>query len=157
MITAIPKKYTISLLIIFLIGLSVRFINFRESLYFGYDEARDAFISQDIFLEKDLKLLGPQASAFTGIHHGPFYYYLIGPLFLISGGDPYFVSVVFRIINALGILGVFAVGYLFAFPLAGIISAFIYAFSYEQFIYAIFTGNPAVSNVSWILMFWVPG
>ena len=149
----IPKKYLYLLTFIFFIGLFVRFINFRQSVYFGYDEARDAFVSQEIFTKGDLKLIGPQASAFPGIHHGPLYYYLIGPLFLLGKGDPYFVSIIFRLINSLGIIGVYILGYLLFGPLVGLFSSFLYAISYEQFIYAIFTGNPSVSNVSWVVLF----
>jgi len=122
-------------------------------VYFGYDEARDAFVSQEIFTKGDLKLIGPQASAFPGIHHGPLYYYLIGPLFLLGKGNPYFVSVIFRLINSLGIIGIYILGTLLFNVQVGLISSFIYAVSYEQFIYSIFTGNPSISNISWILLF----
>ena len=149
----ISKGHLPILIIIFLLGLVVRSINFRESVYFGYDEARDAFVSQEIYTKGDLKLIGPQASAFSGIHHGPLYYYLIGPLFLLGKGDPYFVSVIFRIINTFGIVGVYVLGNLLFTPLVGLLSAFIYSVSYEQFIYAIFTGNPSISNVLWIVIF----
>lgn len=148
------NRLIITLLILILTaGIIIRFINFRQSVYFGYDEARDAFISQEIYTKGDFKLIGPQASIFEGIHHGPIYYYLIGPLFLLGKGDPYFVSIFFRLINAFGIVGVFTIGTLFFEPLIGLLSAFIYAFSYEQFIYAIFTGNPSLSDISWIIMF----
>src|SRR3989304_2711469 len=149
------KLITVLLGLILTAGILIRFINFRQSVYFGYDEARDAFVSQEIYTKGDFKLIGPQASMFEGIHHGPIYYYLIGPLFLLGKGDPYFVSIFFRLINSLGILGVFAIGVLFFNPIVGLISAFIYAFSYEQFIYAIFTGNPSVSNISWMIL--LPG
>src|SRR3972149_7144801 len=147
------KLITVLLGLILTAGILIRFINFRQSVYFGYDEARDAFVSQEIYTKGDFKLIGPQASMFEGIHHGPIYYYLIGPLFLLGKGDPYFVSIFFRLINSLGILGVFAIGVLFFNPIVGLISAFIYALSYEQFIYAIFTSNPSISNISWIIMF----
>lgn len=141
------------LLIILVAGVVIRFLHFHESVYFGYDEARDAYVSRDIYIKGDLKLLGPQASAFAGIHHGPLYYYLLGPLFIVSDGDPYFVSVVFRLLNSIGIVGIFAVGTLLFSPLVGLLSALLYAVSYEQFIYAIFTGNPSLSNISWIVFY----
>lgn len=150
------KKNKILIIILFfiiIIGIIFRFINFKESVYFGYDEARDAYISTEMFTLGDWKLLGPQASAFPGIHHGPFYYYLIGPLFLFSQGDPFFVSAFFRLINIIGIILLFYTAKLLFNPTTAIISAFLYAISYEQYIYAIFTGNPSISNISWVVMF----
>ncbi len=141
------------LLLILTLGIAVRFINFSESIYFGYDEARDAFISQDIYLKGELKLVGPTASAIAGVNHGPLYYYILGPLFLLNNGDPYLASIFFRLLNAAGIIGVYFIGKWLLDRSVGLISAFIYAVSYEQFIYAIFTGNPAVSNVAWIISF----
>jgi len=147
------KRTLIILLSIFIFAIIVRFINFGESLYFGYDEARDAFDSQNIYLLGDIKLSGPPASAFKGINHGPIYLYFIGPLFLLGGGNPYFVSAIFRIINALGIIPVYFVTNLYFGRIAGIISAFLFAVSFEQHQYAIFTGNPSLSNLFWIILF----
>jgi hypothetical protein len=152
-ILRISRKDLIILLIIFIAGFGIRMINFSESLYFGYDEARDAYDSQNIYLQGDLKLSGPPASAFKGINHGPIYLYFIGPLFLLGKGDPYYVSVIFRFINSTGVLLVFLLGSLYFGRLAGIFAALIYATSYEQYVYAIFTGNPALSNMFWPVLF----
>lgn len=141
------------LFVIFVLAIAVRFINFHESLYFGYDEARDAFDSQNIYLKGDLKISGPPASAFKGINHGPVYLYFIGPLFLLGRGDPYFVSIVFRLINALGIFFLFWLVSIYFDKKTALISSLIYALSFEQYQYAIFTGNPALSNVFWIVLF----
>jgi len=143
----------IILFLIFALAVAVRLINFQESLYFGYDEARDAFDSQNIYLKGDLKISGPPASAFRGINHGPVYLYFIGPLFLLGGGNPYFVSVVFRFINALGVLLLFWLVRIYFDKKTALISALLFALSFEQYQYAIFTGNPALSNVFWIVLF----
>jgi hypothetical protein len=147
------KKTTLLLLAIFAFGLILRFVNFHESVYFGYDEARDAFDSQNIYLEKDLKISGAPASALIGVNHGPVYLYLIGPLFLLGKGDPFFVSAVFRIINALGIFLIFYLGKLYFSPKVGFLAGLIFAVSYEQYIYAIYTGNPSLSNIFWLVLF----
>ncbi|KKQ26315.1 MAG: hypothetical protein US39_C0001G0069 [Microgenomates group bacterium GW2011_GWC1_37_12b] len=138
---------------VFIISFSVRMINFRQSVYFGYDEARDAYDSINIYTKGDLKISGPPASAFKGINHGPIYLYFIGPLFLLGRGDPYFVSIIFRLINSLGVLLVFAVGTTYFGKIAGIFASLLFAFSYEQYIYGIFTGNPALSNIFWPVLF----
>lgn len=149
----IKSRYFMLLFLVFLLGLFIRFVNFNQSIYFGYDEARDAYDSIATYQKGDLKISGPPASAFKGINHGPFYLYFIGPLFLIGNGDPYLASAVFRIINAFGIfLVAFLVDYFFGKP-KGLLAALIYAFSFEQHQYAIFTGNPALSNSFWPVMF----
>jgi hypothetical protein len=141
------------LFLIFILAVAVRLVNFHESLYFGYDEARDAFDSQNIYLKGDLKISGPPASAFRGINHGPVYLYFIGPLFLLGGGNPYFVSIVFRLINALGIFLLFWLVSIYFDKKTALISALLFALSFEQYQYAIFTGNPSLSNVFWIVLF----
>jgi len=147
------KRVVFLLLFIFATSFSVRMINFRQSVYFGYDEARDAYDSVNIYTKGDIKISGPPASAFKGINHGPLYLYFIGPLFLLGRGDPYFVSVIFRLINSFGVFLVFIVGSLFFNRTAGLFSAIIFAFSFEQYIYGIFTGNPALSNIFWPILF----
>jgi len=149
----LDKKIVAVLIGMFALGLILRFINFRESVYFGYDEARDAFDSQNIYLAKDLKISGAPASALIGINHGPVYLYLIGPLYLLGKGDPLFVSAVFRIINALGIFLIFYLGKLYFNPKVGFLAGFLFAVSYEQYIYAIYTGNPSLSDIFWIVLF----
>jgi hypothetical protein len=146
-------KFNIRILIlIFVIAIFVRFINFHQSLYFGYDEARDAYTSQEIYTQGDLKLSGAPASASAGINHGPVYLYIIGPLFLLGHGDPYFVSAIFRIINASGVFLIFILGSVYASTAVGLIAAFIYAVSFEQYIYAIYTGNPSLSVLFWPIL-----
>ncbi|MFH1561564.1 MAG: hypothetical protein ABID04_03235, partial [Patescibacteria group bacterium] len=100
------KKELFALLLIFLLGFGLRLYHLEESTYFGFDEARDAYLSQEIYQNRDLKIVGPPANA-PGLFHGPMYWYFLGPLYLISGGNPLFVSVVFRLINALGIILIF--------------------------------------------------
>ncbi|KKQ45847.1 MAG: hypothetical protein US62_C0008G0001, partial [Candidatus Woesebacteria bacterium GW2011_GWA1_37_8] len=55
---------------VFVTAFFVRMINFRESVYFGYDEARDAYESQSIYKNLDLKVIGPPTAS-SGLHHGP--------------------------------------------------------------------------------------
>ena len=57
----------------------------KNSITFGYDQARDAIISQQI-LKGDLKIQGPPAST-PGLYHGVFYYYLLAPAYLIGHGS----------------------------------------------------------------------
>ena len=148
------KKFPGNLIfLIFILAVFLRFLYFSESVYFGWDEARDAYISQDIYLKKDIKILGPVAN-YPGINHGPLYWYIVGPLYLFSGGDVYFVSAVFRIINALGVFLVYLIGKKFFNTKVGLLSSIVYAFSFEQSQYAIYFGHPALGILAWMGLFY---
>jgi hypothetical protein len=92
-ISQLYKKQT-WIIFIFVLAIIFRFIHFGPSTYFGYDEARDAYISQDIYLKGDFKIIGPGAGP-TGVHHGVLFWYLLGPLYLIGFGEPLVVSTFF--------------------------------------------------------------
>ncbi|OHA68746.1 MAG: hypothetical protein A3D59_01020 [Candidatus Wildermuthbacteria bacterium RIFCSPHIGHO2_02_FULL_47_17] len=147
------KKIVIAVWLIFLAAVVVRFLWFRESTYFGFDEARDAFTSLDIFLKHDWKLIGPPATGNLGLFHGPLFWYFLGPLYLLGRGDVFFVSAVFRLINAAGVFGVFYIaGNLFT-PWVGLVAALFYAVSFEQYQYAMYVGNPTLGVWCWLSIF----
>jgi hypothetical protein len=143
------SKHLIVLFIIFVLAIVVRFWFFKQSTYFGYDEARDAYISQSIYLNGDLKLIGPPAGGgFAGLFHGPLHWYILGPLYLLGKGNPYFVSAIYRILNSLGIFLVFYISRKLFNNSVGLISSLIYAFSFEQTQYAMYVGNPTLAIFS---------
>ncbi len=148
-------KYKIDLaicLLIFTVALLIRVLYLSESAYFGFDEARDAFISQNIYLERDLKIIGPTAGN-TGLHHGVLFWYFLGPLYLIAQGSPLIVSIFFRVFNSLGVFLIYYLGKVLFNRRTGIICGLIFAFSFEETQYAIFTGNPSLAILSWLLIF----
>lgn len=148
------SKYLWWLLGIFLLALAFRFFNFRESVYFGFDEARDIYAATDIYTKGDLKLIGPPATGNIGLFHGPFYWYIIGPIYLLFKGNPEMVSAIFRIINALGVFLIFALAKNMFNPLSGLIAAFLYAVSFEESQYAMYVGNPSLGVLTNLLIFW---
>lgn len=140
------------LFLIFLFACLVRFFYFPENIYFGYDQARDAFESQNIYRNSDLKVIGP-STAEENLFHGPLYWYLIGPLYLLGDGDPKFPAAMLLIINAAGLFVIFWIGRtLFNFK-AGILAALLYAFSFEQTQYALYFGNPAPAVLTMMLFY----
>ncbi len=151
-ISQLYKKQT-WIIFIFVLAIIFRFIHFGPSTYFGYDEARDAYISQDIYLKGDFKIIGPGAGP-TGVHHGVLFWYLLGPLYLIGFGEPLVVSTFFRIFNAFGVFLIFQIGSLFFNKRVGLVAALIYAVSYEVIQYAIYVGNPSLAIISWLLIFY---
>jgi len=65
----------------------IRVWNFKESLYFIYDQGRDALTLQRI-AQGDFILVGP-TSGLSGFFLGPLWYYVGLPGYLLSGGNPY--------------------------------------------------------------------
>jgi hypothetical protein len=101
------KKYW-ALVGIFLVALIIRFFYFPNNIYFGYDQARDAFVVQDL-LKGNLRLVGP-TTLIEGLFHGPLYYYIFAPIYFLSQGNPEWVSAFLRIFNSLGVVTVFMIG-----------------------------------------------
>jgi len=146
------KKKKVFLILIFSLALLSRFLIFKESTYFGFDEARDAYTAENIYRLHDLRLIGPPANA-PGLFHGPLYWYLLGPLYLLGQGNPYFVSAIFRVLNALGVLTIFGLAQAYFGSLTGFIAAALYAFSFEQNQYAMYVCHPPLAIFSWMAMF----
>ncbi len=151
-LTALTKKDLLILTLVFVIAIVIRFLYFPSDTYFGYDEARDAYVSQEIYTKGNLKILGP-TTFFPGLNHGPLQWYLMGPMYLLSNGNPFVVSAIFRIINAFGVLLIFGVASLLFNRKVGYFAAIIYAFSFEETQYAMYMGNPALAIFSWMILF----
>lgn len=141
----------IILILIFLLAIFLRFIYFPQNIYFGFDQARDAFMSQEI-LEGDLKVVGPPTGV-EGWFHGPLYYYIYAPIYQISSGNPEYVAAFLRISNALGILLVFLIGLVIFNKWVGVISAFLFAVSFEQTQYALYFNHPSLAVLTVILFY----
>lgn len=146
------RKWSI-LIFIFVIALFVRFYSFRESIYFGFDQARDIYISQDIFLKKDLKFVGPPVSGDVGLYHGVLFWYILGPISLLLKGNPLLISAVFRIFNALGVFLVYVIGKRIFNSRVAWLSALFFAISFEQSQYAMFVSNPSLGVLAIMLIF----
>jgi 4-amino-4-deoxy-L-arabinose transferase-like glycosyltransferase len=143
----------LTLALLFILAFALRFLYFPENIYFGYDQARDAFISQEV-LHGKIKIVGPTTSI-PGLSHGPFFYYLFAPIYLMSGFDPTGLSIFLRTYNALGLFLIFLIAKnLFKSKWIGLISALLYAFSYEQTQYALFMTHPALAVLT-VLTFYL--
>jgi len=138
--------------IVLLVAVGVRFYGFRENIYFGFDEARDAYTSTQMYLTRDFKLLGPPAGSGIGIFHSPLHWYLVGPIYLLGDFDPAFVAATFKLINALVAPALFLV-LLNLFPTAvAFLSSLLFAFSYEQYLYSGYVGNPSWAIWAFLLI-----
>lgn len=145
------EKIKFILFFIFILALSLRFLYFPDNIYFGFDQARDAFISQSI-LRGDFKLIGPPTT-FEGLFHGPLYYYIYAPIYWIGGGDPSFAAGSLRIFNAAGIILIFALATLLFNKYVGLISAYLYAVSFEQTQFSMYFNHPSFGVISILTLF----
>lgn len=132
----------IALIGIFIFAFILRILYLpNNSLTFGFDQARDATISQSI-LKGDLKIQGPSAST-PGLYHGVFYYYLLAPAYLIGHGNPIYAAYLIAFINALTVFVVFYLGFLLTKKAGvGLLASFVFAVSFEATQYATWLSNP---------------
>lgn len=136
------KNLLLALGLIFLAALAIRFLYFPNNVYFGFDQARDAFASQEIF-QGHLKIIGPPTSS-PVFRHGVLYYYIFGPIYHFSGGSPEAVSAFLRVLNAVGVILIFFIAWTIFNPAVGLISAILFAFSFEQTQFSLFLNHPSL-------------
>lgn len=147
------RKVLIILLGIFCLGYLLRVLYLKDlSLTFGYDQARDAFVTQQI-LSGDLKILGPPAST-SGLYHGILYNYLLVPAYLF-GANPINAAYWFAFLNTLTIFVVFYLTFLLTKKTGpAFVASFLFAISFEATQYANWLSNPTIGvwTVSFIYL-----
>jgi 4-amino-4-deoxy-L-arabinose transferase-like glycosyltransferase len=146
------KKIPALLIIIFILAVGIRFLWFPGNVYFGFDQARDAFVSQQIYQNHDLKIIGPSAAR-GGLYHGPSYWYLIGPIYLLFKGNPAGPLGFLSLINALGVFLIFYLGKILFNRKTALLASLLYAFSFAQTQYAMYFGNPAPAVLTIMLFY----
>lgn len=73
-------------IIIFLLSDSIHL--FKRDILFHEDIARDFLVMDEIVATRKPTLLGPKSGAIPGVFHGPLWYYINLPFFVISKGSP---------------------------------------------------------------------
>lgn len=143
----LTKYYKLVLVIIFFIALILRWVYLPYgAVSFAYDQARDAFIVQDI-LKGDIKILGPSVSGVPGLYHGVLYYYVIALAYHAGAGNPIIVAYFLSFISSLVIFAVFYLTYLLTNKYTpSIFSALIIAFSYEATQYSNLLTNASMGT-----------
>lgn len=140
------------LVVVFFLALGLRLWHFPGNIYFGFDQAVHAFNSQRAIVERDIILQGP-GTDIPGVFHGPLYYYLIGPIYLLSQGSPYLPQLFLLVANALGIFLVYQLAAHLFDRRVGLISALIFAVSFEQYQYAYYLSNPSLGVISFLIFY----
>ncbi len=148
----LKDKTVLFLLGIFFVGLVLKLINFWDIQIFAYDQARDAQRILEI-LQGNLKLVGPETDI-KGVFNGPFMYYLLAPFYFLSNFNPNIVNLFMVFVN---LSGIFLVYYLclvlFKNKNVGLISAFLWAISYEQANFARFISNASFMPIFALIFF----
>jgi len=147
------KKTLIFLFGIFVLAyfLRVLFLS-KNSLTFGYDQARDAYISQQI-LKGDIKIQGPSASI-PGLYHGVLYYYVLAPGYLLGHGSPIVAAYWMAFLSSLAVFVVFYLGYLLTKKVGvGLLASFLFAISFEAAQYATWLSNPTLGIITVPLLY----
>ena len=147
------KVILAQLIAIVSIGLILRFRHFPDNVYFGFDQAIHAFNSQKVILERDVTLQGPGTDV-AGVFHGPLYYYLIGPLYLLAKGSPLVVAALLLVANAFGAILVFQLGKSLYSSQVGLLAAVFFAVSFEQYQFGYYLSNPSLGVLSMIVVYW---
>ncbi len=139
------KNYLFLMFVIFLFAYFLRVMYLPKlALTFGYDQARDAYWSSEI-ASGHLKVLGPPAST-PGLYHGVFYYYVLAPAYLLGHGSPIVAAAWIALLNAGTVFIIFYFTYLLTKkPLAGLLSALVFAVSFEASQYAVWLSNPTIA------------
>lgn len=114
---------------------------------FWFDQSRDAYISQKIISEQDIKIQGPSASGTNDtIYHGVLYYYIIAPFYYFFGGDPTYPSLLLSFIGSLAIIPIYyLVKDISGSHKAGYFASLLFAFSAEAAQMSNWLSNPSIA------------
>ena len=150
------KNPRLILLVIFLLAFAFRYwLIADQHIYFWYDQARDAYLAQQIYLERDLKIQGPSASGTNDtIYHGVFYYYFIGFFYTVFAGDPFLVTIIMALINSAAVfLLYFLINAIFKNKTMALLGAFLLALNFEHAQYSTWLSNPMMGLLPLLVFF----
>ena len=120
---------------LFFVAFSLRFYGLPRVLFFGPEQGIDFFKIRDIALGKDLVLVGAKTDI-AGIFHGPVYYYLGVIPFLLSHGNPLFISAFFIVLNSLTVFFIYKLGKELYGKRGGIVASLLFTFSFGAISYS---------------------
>ena len=147
-----PATYFLLFLILFL-ALFVRVYRTEGLLRFYFDQGRDALVIWRLLHEGKFFLIGP-VTGLDGIFLGPFYYYLIAPLYLLGGGSPVLPVIFLGFTATLAIFMLYYLGRKFHSRTSGIFAATIGAFSYFIVLAGRWLANPTSLLLTSLLLLW---
>lgn len=124
------------LLLLFILSLVIRLYLLPHNLFFGYEQARDAYAIADLYHLKHFTLVGPKTDI-DGVFHGPWYYYLMVLPYSLGGGNPLIASITLAILGStVPIVIFFILKRVTSSDKAGFIGGLLTAFSFDAVIYS---------------------
>lgn len=81
----------------------------QGDIHYDIDVSRDLLVMNDIIKNKHLTLLGPRSGAIPGIFHGPLWFYVNLPAFIIGGGNPLAVGWFWLLLSILFLFTIYLV------------------------------------------------
>ncbi|MCJ7805570.1 hypothetical protein MUP46_02910 [Patescibacteria group bacterium] len=142
----LKRYYKFILFAIFILAIILRWWYLpAKAVSFAFDQARDAFVVQEI-LGGHIKILGPSVNGIPGLYHGVLYYYVLALAYLVGRGSPIGAAYFMGFLNALTVFGVYLLTYLLTKKhTPALIASLIFAFSFEATQYAAWLSNPTMA------------
>lgn len=101
------KIEILTLGLILIVGILLRFPLVAQGFFaFTYDQGRDITKVAEIVEMHRPTLIGP-TTGLPGIFYGPWWYYYLSPIFLISSGDPTKIALSFAVLGTITIVLVY--------------------------------------------------
>jgi len=130
-----------SVILVLIIGLFLRVYRVDKVLNFYFDQGRDALVIWDFWHNGKFFLVGP-TTGIAGIFRGPFYYYLIAPVYLIGNGNPTWPAVFLAITAVAANVLLYKLAAEIEGKIAGLIAVTIASFSFYIVLAARWLSNP---------------
>lgn len=143
------KNDFVVLVLILFLAFILRWISVSgNSVFFYFDQARDATTATEIVKSGDLKIMGPSVSGTNdSVYHGVLYYYLIAPVYALFG-SPYIVSIFLGFVSLAGIYITYLLGKeVFKSQKTGLIAALMQAVSVLSIQQSTWLSNPTLSII----------
>lgn len=134
-------------------ALFVRIYKTGTTLGFYFDQGRDAMEIWELWHSGDIFLIGP-TTGIAGIFRGPYYFYLIAPIYLLSGGDPVWPANFLAATTVLAIATLYYLGYKVMDRTTGLFAAIIASFSFYIILSSRWLSNPTPMLLLSMLFVW---
>lgn len=147
-----PLTY-ILLIVILSLAFFIRVYRLNDLLGFYYDQGRDALVIWDLWYKGNFFLVGP-TTGLAGIFRGPWYYWLVAPLYLVGKGNPLWPAIFLALTSVIAIWLSFLIASRIQNKTAGIIAAIVASFSYSIVIASRWLSNPTPMLLLSLILVW---
>ena len=105
------KKILLQILVIIALASLLRFPLTAQGFFaFTSDQGRDLLKVKEVVEDKNLTLIGP-TTGLPGIFYGPWWYYYLAPIYLISAGDPQNITLSFVFLGIISLVSLYLLIY----------------------------------------------